>query len=74
MPHWHASVTVKGMRVVRQARHTDKLAHLAAAINAHMEPCDVANANSIASLFHAMDRFIGKPDLLIFNLTARAGH
>ena len=61
------------MRVVLAARHTDKLAHLAAATNVHVEPFDAANANSVASLFHATDKLIGTPGLLIFNPSAWAG-
>jgi NADP-dependent 3-hydroxy acid dehydrogenase YdfG len=59
---------------VLAARHTDKLAHLATATNVHVKPCDAANANSAASLFHAMDKLIGTPDLLIFNPSTRAGN
>jgi len=61
----------RDMKVVLAARNTDKLTTLAAATNAHVQQCDVANAGSVASLFSATDKLIGTPDLVVFNPSAR---
>jgi NAD(P)-dependent dehydrogenase (short-subunit alcohol dehydrogenase family) len=60
-----------GMRIGLAARDTEKLAPLAAEIEAETFRCDVANPASVSRLFEAVDRDLGPPDVLVYNPALR---
>jgi len=60
-----------GHRIALAARNTDKLADLAASLQASCHACDVVNAEQVAALFAAVQRDQGVPDVVLFNPSAR---
>jgi NAD(P)-dependent dehydrogenase (short-subunit alcohol dehydrogenase family) len=60
-----------GLKVGLAARDTDKLASLAAEIDARSFRCDVSLPASVARLFEAVDREFGAPDVVVYNPALR---
>ncbi len=60
-----------GCAMALAARDTDKLAALAAALDAGVYACDVADPASVRALFAALDRDGRTPDIVLFNPSAR---
>jgi NAD(P)-dependent dehydrogenase (short-subunit alcohol dehydrogenase family) len=56
-----------GMKVALAARRTDKLAALVKSTGATVHTCDASKADQVASLFDAIAKQLGVPDLVIFN-------
>ena len=60
-----------GYRVALAARHTDKLADLAAALQARCYVCDVVEPEQVAALFQSVESELGIPHVVLFNPSAR---
>jgi NAD(P)-dependent dehydrogenase (short-subunit alcohol dehydrogenase family) len=60
-----------GMRVALAARHADKLEALCTEIGANAYACDATDPAQVASLFDAVERDIGAPDVLVYNASGR---
>ena len=60
-----------GMRVALAARHAGKLQALCTEIGATAYGCDAQDPAQVASLFDAVERDIGAPDVLVYNSSAR---
>ena len=65
-------LSASGLAVAMAARHADKLAGLAEDIGALALSADASDPASVARLFAEVDDAIGKPDVVIFNASARA--
>ena len=61
-----------GMRVALAARHTEKLAALAAETGASTYQCDASEPRDVEALFAAVTAASGAPDLVIYNPSYRA--
>jgi NAD(P)-dependent dehydrogenase (short-subunit alcohol dehydrogenase family) len=61
-----------GMRVALAARHTEKLAALAAETGAGTYQCDASEPRDVEALFAAVTAASGAPDLVIYNPSYRA--
>jgi NAD(P)-dependent dehydrogenase (short-subunit alcohol dehydrogenase family) len=62
----------KGLKVALAARNTAKLDALCAETSAKAYACDATQANDVAKLFETVERDIGKPDVVVYNASARA--
>ncbi|MEO3427907.1 SDR family NAD(P)-dependent oxidoreductase [Pelagibius sp. CAU 1746] len=60
-----------GARIALAARNTDKLAALAAELNAGTYPCDVTERASVDAMAGAVARDLGVPDVVLFNASGR---
>lgn len=60
-----------GMRVGLAARDTEKLAALAAEIDARTFRCDATVPAGVDRLFEAVDRDLGAPDVVVYNPALR---
>jgi NAD(P)-dependent dehydrogenase (short-subunit alcohol dehydrogenase family) len=60
-----------GARVAIAARDTAKLAPLAAATGALALACDATDATQVETMFSAVDRQWGTPDLVVYNASYR---
>lgn len=61
-----------GMQVALAARRIDKLQVLAQETAARLFQCDVADSASIVGLFEQVDQYLGAPDVVVYNPSARA--
>ncbi len=61
----------QGMKVALAARNVDKLADLAAQIDAQTYACDASQPDEVDSLFKNVNLEVGEPDLVLFNASAR---
>jgi NAD(P)-dependent dehydrogenase (short-subunit alcohol dehydrogenase family) len=61
----------EGIRVALAARNTDKLSDLCKETGAPAFACDAADTAQAASLFEAVERRIGAPDVVVFNASGR---
>jgi NAD(P)-dependent dehydrogenase (short-subunit alcohol dehydrogenase family) len=61
-----------GLRVALAARHTEKLAALAAETGAGIYRCDASEPRDVEALFAAVTAASGAPDLVIYNPSYRA--
>jgi NAD(P)-dependent dehydrogenase (short-subunit alcohol dehydrogenase family) len=61
----------EGMRVALAARKTDKLAPLCAETGARAYACDASKRKDIDSLFGAVARDLGIPDIVVYNASYR---
>ncbi|WP_420405876.1 SDR family NAD(P)-dependent oxidoreductase [Nisaea sp.] len=61
----------EGMKIALAARNTDKLGRLAGETGAFVHECDVADKDSVATLFSWLDETLGTPDLVVFNPSKR---
>ena len=61
-----------GMQVALAARRIDKLQELANETASRLFQCDVADSASIVGLFEQVDRYLGAPDVVVYNPSARA--
>ena len=66
------ALAAQGVKVGLAARHPDKLADLAADIDAETFTVDTADPAAVAALFEEVDARIGEPDLVLYNASARA--
>ena len=60
-----------GLEVALAARDTAKLAALCAETGAHAFAADATQPDAVASLFDAVERTIGEPDVLVYNASTR---
>ena len=60
-----------GMAVALAARNPDKLSGLCEETGATAFGCDAQDAAQVGSLFEALDRHYGGPDVVIYNASAR---
>jgi NAD(P)-dependent dehydrogenase (short-subunit alcohol dehydrogenase family) len=60
-----------GMQVALAARRIDKLQVLADETAARLFQCDVADSASIVELFEQVDQYLGAPDVVVYNPSAR---
>ena len=60
-----------GMRIALAARTVEKLAPLAAEIEALTYAADCSEAEPVAAMFAALDRDLGPPDLVVYNPSFR---
>jgi NAD(P)-dependent dehydrogenase (short-subunit alcohol dehydrogenase family) len=65
-------LVANGIKVALAARHTAKLAPLAAALSATLIEADASDPASVERIFHEADRAIGEPDIVLYNASARA--
>lgn len=61
----------EGIRVALAARNIDKLTDLCEETGAQAFACDAADPAQAASLFEAVERRIGAPDVVVFNASGR---
>ncbi len=61
----------QGMKVALAARNVDKLADLAAQIDAQTYACDASQPDEVEKLFKNVNLEVGEPDLVLFNASAR---
>ena len=61
-----------GLRVGLGARNVEKLAPLAAEIDAETFAVDASDPSAVARLFAEADRRLGEPDVVQYNASARA--
>src|SRR5436190_12741323 len=61
-----------GLKVRLAARNIDKLAPLAAEIDAQTFAADAADPAAVAALLAEVDRRLGQPDVVLYNAGARA--
>jgi NAD(P)-dependent dehydrogenase (short-subunit alcohol dehydrogenase family) len=61
----------EGMAVALASRSPSKLDALAAETGARAYACDVADPDSVAALFAAVDADLGAPDVVVFNPSRR---
>lgn len=61
-----------GMQVALAARRIDKLQELANETASRLFQCDVADSASIVGLFDRVDQYLGAPDVVVYNPSARA--
>ena len=61
----------QGMKVALASRNVDKLADLAAEIDAKTYACDASQPENVEQLFKNVNADVGGPDLLLFNASAR---
>ena len=60
-----------GMKVVLAARNTEKLAELAAEVDAVAYACDTADPTSVQGLFKSVGDELGVPEVVVFNASQR---
>ncbi|MBT4937485.1 MAG: SDR family NAD(P)-dependent oxidoreductase [Rhodospirillaceae bacterium] len=60
-----------GMKVVLAARNTEKLAELAAEVDAVAYACDTADPTSVQGLFKSVSDELGVPEVVVFNASQR---
>ena len=60
-----------GMKVVLAARNTEKLAELAAEVDAVAYACDTADPTSVQGLFKWVGDELGVPEVVVFNASQR---
>src|SRR5476651_864788 len=60
-----------GLKVAIAARHTDKLAALAAETKASVHKCNAADPADVAALFGAVEATNGAPDVVVYNASSR---
>lgn len=60
-----------GMQVGLAARQPDKLAALAAEVDAELFACDASDIAAVAALFEQVDQRLGAPDVVVYNPSAR---
>jgi NAD(P)-dependent dehydrogenase (short-subunit alcohol dehydrogenase family) len=65
-------LTSKGIKVALAARNTAKLDALCRETSAKACTCDATKADDVAKLFEHVERDIGKPDIVVYNASARA--
>jgi NAD(P)-dependent dehydrogenase (short-subunit alcohol dehydrogenase family) len=61
-----------GLGVGLAARNVEKLAPLAAETHAHTFAVDASDPAAVARLFDEVDRWLGEPDVVLYNASARA--
>ena len=61
----------QGMKVALASRNVDKLADLAAEIDAKTYVCDASQPENVEQLFKNVNSDVGEPDLVLFNASAR---
>jgi len=61
----------QGMKVSLASRNVDKLADLAAEIDAKTYACDASQPDDVEQLFKNVNADVGEPDLVLFNASAR---
>ena len=61
----------EGLTVALAARNPDKLGDLTSETGATAFACDVADPDSVAALFGAVDDAVGAPDIVVFNPSYR---
>ena len=61
----------QGMKVALASRNVDKLADLAAEIDAKTYACDASQPENVEQLFKNVNSDVGEPDLVLFNASAR---
>ncbi|HWG03900.1 MAG TPA: SDR family NAD(P)-dependent oxidoreductase [Beijerinckiaceae bacterium] len=64
--------TREGFTVSLAARQTDKLADLVKETGATAFACDASRAQDVARLFEAVEQRSGAPDVVVYNVSARA--
>ena len=62
----------EGLRVALAARSIEKLGALCAETKARAYACNATDADEVERLFGLVEREIGKPDLVVYNASARA--
>jgi NAD(P)-dependent dehydrogenase (short-subunit alcohol dehydrogenase family) len=62
----------EGISVAVAARNVDKLGALSEECGAHAFACDAVSPGQVTSLFEAVERQIGVPDVVIYNASGRA--
>ena len=62
----------KGLKVGVAARNVDKLASLAAEAGAERFTVDASDPTAVAHLFEEVDTWLGLPDVVLYNASARA--
>ena len=66
------ALAAEGVKVGLAARDAGKLAHLASEIGAETFAADATDPQAVAALFEQADARLGKPDLVLYNASARA--
>jgi NAD(P)-dependent dehydrogenase (short-subunit alcohol dehydrogenase family) len=61
----------EGMRVALAARNTDKLAALTKETGARSYSCDASDVAAVETLFAAVERDMGAPDVVVYNASGR---